>query len=157
MEEKAELLEIPGTWDLPWMYAAGEVGSRYIEELRDNARLMGTKCPECSRVQLPPKSFCERCFVSLKDHWVEVEPKGTLEAFAVVTLPFPETREPPYVVGYFKIGGASTNILHFLEEIDLTDPDKAREELYIGMPVEVRFREEREGRMMDFYIVPALD
>ena len=157
MVDNTELLEIPGTWDLPWRYAAGEVGSRYIEELRDNACLMATKCPECGRVNLPPKSFCERCFISLKDHWVEMEPKGTLEAFAVVELPFPEQREPPYVVGYFKIGEASTNILHFLEGIDLTDPDKVREELYIGMPVEVKFREQREGRMTDFYIVPAKD
>ncbi|MBM3131950.1 MAG: Zn-ribbon domain-containing OB-fold protein [Chloroflexi bacterium] len=155
MAQRADLLEIPGTWDLPWTYAAGEVGSRYIEELRDNARMMATKCPGCGRVLLPPKSFCERCFVSLKGHWVELEPSGTLEAFAIVTIPFPEQREPPYVVGYFKIGNASTNILHFLEGVDLSDPDKAREKLHIGMPVKVIFKEKREGRMTDFYIVPA--
>jgi uncharacterized OB-fold protein len=154
MEQKADLLEMPGKWDLPWVYAAGEVGSKYIAELRDNARIMATKCPQCGRVLLPPRSFCERCFVSLKGHWVELEPKGTLVGFTIVTVPFPEQREPPYIVGYFRIGGASTTFPHFLEGVDLTDIEKARSELWAGMPVKVVFREQRVGSMTDFYIEP---
>ncbi len=154
MDQKIELLEIAGMWNLPWVYAAGEVGSKYIVELRDNARIMATKCPECGRVLLPPRSFCERCFVSIKDHWVELEPEGTLEAFTIVTVPFPDQRPPPHIVGYFRIGGASTNIPHFLEGVDLSDIEKAKSEIWVGMPVKVVFRDQRVGKLTDFYIEP---
>jgi uncharacterized OB-fold protein len=154
MEQKDDLLKIPGMWDLPWVYAAGEIGSKYIAELRDNARLMATKCPECGRVLLPPRSFCERCFISLKGHWVELEPSGTLEAFTIVAVPFPGEREAPYIVGYFRIGEASTNIPHFLEGVDLSNIDKAKSKVWVGMPVKVVFREKRVGSMTDFYIEP---
>jgi uncharacterized OB-fold protein len=154
MEQKVDLLEMPGIWDLPWVYAAGEIGSKYIAELRDNARLMATKCPECGRVLLPPRSFCERCFISLKGHCIELEPSGTLEAFTIVTVPFPGEREPPYIVGYFKIGGASTNLPHFLEGVDLSDIERAKSQIWVGMPVKVVFKEQRVGSMTDFYIEP---
>jgi hypothetical protein len=149
-----ELIEIPAKWDLPWLYAAGEVGSRYIVELRDNGRIMATKCPQCNRVLLPPRYFCERCFVSLKDQWVELEPKGTLVGFTIVTEAFEGLPPPPYVIGYFKIGDASTTIPHFLLGVDLSDVEKARQELWVGMPVKVVFkpRSERVGSAADFYI-----
>ena len=155
-EPGLELIEITSKWDLPWLYSAGEVGSRYIIELRDNARIMATRCPQCSRILLPPRSFCERCFVSLKDHWVELDPRGTVEGFTIVTAAFAGLRPPPYVIGYFKIGGATTNIPHFLEDVDLSDIDKARQELWVGMPVEVVFKEKRTGSAEDFFIRPAI-
>jgi uncharacterized OB-fold protein len=84
-----------------------------------------------------------------------LEPTGTLVGFTIVTVPFPEQREPPYIVGYFRIGGASTTFPHFLEGVDLTDIEKARSELWAGMPVKVVFREKRVGSMTDFYIEPV--
>ena len=153
MTQKPELIEMPSKWDLSWIYAAGEVGSKYITELRDNARIMATKCHQCGRVLLPPRSYCERCFIPLND-WVELEPEGTLEAFTIVTVPFPDEREPPYVVGYFKIGQASTNIPHFLEGVDLSDIEKAKSEIQVGMRVKVVFRDQRTGSTTDFYVEP---
>jgi len=153
MTQKPELIEIPCKWDLPWTYAAGEVGSKYITELRDNARIMAMKCHQCGRILLPPRAYCERCFVPLND-WVELKPEGTLEAFTIVTVPFPDEREPPYIVGYFKIGQASTNIPHFLEGIDLSDIEKAKTEIKVGMRVKVMFRDQRTGSATDFYIEP---
>jgi len=153
MTQKPELIEMPSKWDLSWVYAAGKVGSKYITELRDNARIMATKCHQCGRVLLPPRSYCERCFVPLND-WVELKPEGTLEAFTIVTVPFPDEREPPYIVGYFKIGQASTNIPHFLEGVDLSDIEKAKSKIQIGMRVKVIFRDKRTGSTTDFYIEP---
>ena len=153
MTQKPELIEMPSKWDLSWVYAAGKVGSKYITELRDNARIMAIKCHQCGRVLLPPRSYCERCFVPLND-WVELKPEGTLEAFTIVTVPFPDEREPPYIVGYFKIGQASTNIPHFLEGVDLSDIEKAKSEIHIGMRVKVIFRDQRIGSTTDFYIEP---
>jgi uncharacterized OB-fold protein len=154
-EMQQELLEMPGKWDLPWLYAAGKVGSKYITALRDEARILATKCPDCGRVLLPPKAYCERCFVSCKDNWVELEPKGTLVSYAIVTLPFPGEREPPFIVGYFNINGATTNIPQFLEGVDLSDVEKARKEIHVGMPVKVVFKEKREGRLSDFHMEPV--
>ena len=154
MELRSELMEMPGEWNLRWLYAAGEVGTKYITELRDHARIMATKCPECGRILVPPQAYCERCFVSIKDNWVELEPKGTLEVFTIVNTQFPGQRKPPFVLGYFRIGGASATLPHFLEGIDLSDIDKAKREIHVGMPVRVVFREKREGKLSDFYLEP---
>jgi uncharacterized OB-fold protein len=75
-------------------------------------------------------------------------------SYAIITLPFPGEREPPFISGYFNINGASTNIPQFLEGVDLSDIEKARKEIEVGMPVKVVFKEKREGRLSDFHMEP---
>ena len=50
--------------------------------------------------------------------------------------------------------GSATAIPHSLTGIDLTDIEKVRKELSVGMPVRAVFKErgEREGRITDFRI-----
>jgi hypothetical protein len=157
MSNKAELLSIPGEWNLHYNYSAGETVSKFLIQIRDNARIMATKCEQCNRVFLPPRSYCERCFVSIKGHWCELPPKGTLEAFTIVTSPFEGLPNPPYIICYIRLEGADTTFPHFLTGVDLSDVKKARQEIRVGMPVHLIFkgRQEREGRMTDFRVEPA--
>jgi len=157
MSNKVELLSVPGEWSLPYSYSAGETVSKFLVEIRDNARIIATKCPQCNRVLMPPRSYCERCFVSIKDNWVELPPKGTLEAFTLVTNKFEGLPDPPYVICYIKLEGADTTIPHFLTGVDLSDPEKARQKIKVGMPIRLVFKDkkEREGRMTDFRVEPA--
>jgi len=154
MEREIESIEVPARWEVPFLHDIGETASKFFIELRDNARIMATKCPECGRVLLPPRSFCERCFVSLKDHWVELKPEGTLEAFTVITgeYSFSGMPKPPYVMCLVRLGGASTSIPQMLLGLDLSDPGMAAKELKVGMPVKAVFKEQREGRIDDFHI-----
>ncbi len=62
-EGNEKLIEIPGKWEINYLYSAGRVASKFFQELKKNKRIMGTRCPGCKRVLVPPRSFCERCFI----------------------------------------------------------------------------------------------
>jgi uncharacterized OB-fold protein len=127
-------------------YAAGKFASRFMTELRDSGRLLGTRCTNCSRVLVPPRPICGICAAPTGE-WVEVGPTGAIAGFTVVEVPFidPMTgvqREVPYGFAFIKLDGADTNIYHFLEE-------SQHEKLHVGMKVEAVFRDERVGSMAD--------
>jgi len=154
MPEKQELLSVPGVWNLPYKYSAGETISKFLIELRDNARIMATRCNQCNRVIIPPRSYCERCFIPIKDNWIELPPKGTVAAYTLVTSKFVGLPDPPYVIAYIKLEGADTTFPHYLTGIDLSDTAKIREKSLLGQPVRIVFkgRAEREARMTDFRV-----
>jgi uncharacterized OB-fold protein len=81
------------------------------------------------------------------DDMVELSPRGTLEGFTVVNYPFtdPTTgglRPFPYGYAIFKLDGADTYTMHFVDETDYT-------KLKVGQRVEAVFKEEREGNIGD--------
>ena len=94
-----ELVSIPGHWDFDYTYFAGEAASRFFAELR-NTRVMGATCPDCRRVLVPARSFCDACFQRTTD-WVQVGPEGILETFTIITAAFPGLP----VIGLFGGGG----------------------------------------------------
>lgn len=127
-------------------YAAGQFASRFMTELRDNARLLGTRCTQCARVLVPPRPICGICAAPTGE-WVEVGPTGTIAGFTVVEVPFIDpmtgTQRPvPYGFAFIKLTGADTNIYHFLEE-------SQHDKLHVGMNVEAVFRDQRVGSMAD--------
>ena len=73
-----ELLQVPGEWHIKYNYTAGEVASKFLLEVRDNKKIMGTRCDKCKKVYVPPRKFCEECFVPTTE-WVEVENVGEIE------------------------------------------------------------------------------
>jgi len=149
-----ELITVPASWEIPYAYSAGETISKFLTELRDNGRIMATKCPKCQEVLLPPRSFCASCFVSLKDQWVEIEPVGELVTFSICTEKITGAPEPPYIVAFVKLGGATVPMAQFLKGIDLSDPAKAGRELKAGMAVKAVFKEksERKASITDFHM-----
>ncbi len=127
-------------------YAAGKYASRFMTELRDNAKLFGTRCTVCERVLVPPRPVCGICAAPTGD-WVEVGPTGTITGFTVVEIPFIDpmtgTQRPvPYGFAFIKLTGADTNIYHFLEE-------SQHDRISVGMGVEAVFRDDRVGSMAD--------
>jgi uncharacterized OB-fold protein len=144
-----ELIFIPGKWELPYHYAAGKVSSRFFIELRDNKRLLGIKCPQCGRVMMPPRGFCERCFVKA-DEGVEVGPEGTIEAFTITMEKWPGNPDPPFAVAYVKLDGADTAMLNYVTGLDFSDLNETANDLKIGTRVKAVFKEEREGKVTDF-------
>ena len=139
--EREEFFVDPGKMEIPYLYHAGALGSRFLIELRDNKSIMGVRCPVCNRVYVPPKSTCIRCFSKL-DEWVEVSNKGTLTTYAVVYQPEPlHPVEPPFIYGIVQLDGADTGIVHFIE----ADIEKVR----VGMRVQAAFKDSGEGRITD--------
>ncbi|HJX61572.1 MAG TPA: Zn-ribbon domain-containing OB-fold protein [Dehalococcoidia bacterium] len=148
MTQEEEIVIMPGAWNLPFRHTAGRFASRFFRELRDSQKIYGVRCPQCRRVLLPPRPMCERCFASIEE-WVEVGHQGTLEAFTICYVPFLGLPPPPVGMVVVKLDGADTCLQHILSGVDLSDPDKARDVLKIGMRVEAVWREQRRGEILD--------
>jgi len=148
MTQEEEILIMPGAWNLPFRHTAGRFASRFFRELRDNQKIYGVRCPQCQRVLVPPRPLCERCFAS-PDEWVEVAHQGTLEAFTICYVPFLGLPQPPVAMIMVKLDRADTGLQHLLGGVDLSDPDKSRELVKIGMRVEAVWREQRRGEIGD--------
>lgn len=135
---------------IPNTYTAGIVGSRFLIELRDNKKIMGTRCAECSQVYVPARSVCKYCYAQLDD-WVEVSDVGTLQTYTVdghsnAVQPV----KPPIIYGIILLDGATTGLVHMLSEVDF-------EKLVIGMRVKAVFAEKRVGSILDIkYFKPLV-
>ena len=138
----------------PSMYAQytyGIAGERFFREIKDNAKIMGTRCQQCDLIYVPPRIYCERCFSELKE-WLEVQGRGTVHTYAVAYFDLDGARLPePIVVAMVKFGDVYGGLVHRLGEV-------RPEEVKIGMPVEVVFKDkdERVGSISDIaYFKPC--
>jgi hypothetical protein len=109
---------------------------------------VGVRCPICRRVLVPPRGFCERCFVPVDD-FVAVEDKGTLTTFTIVYAHFTSLPPPPYCVGIIKLDGADTGLIHYIGGVDLQDMEAAKKAISVGMRLQAIWRDEREGKITD--------
>ncbi len=143
-----KVFEIKWKTNLPYRYSIGKLAVKFFEELKENKKIMGSKCSKCGKVNFPPRAVCADCMVEMTiDDMVELSPKGTLAGFTVVNYPFtdPNTggmRPFPYGYALFKLDGADTYTMHFINETDYT-------KMKVGQRVEAVFKEEREGNIGD--------
>lgn len=146
-----ERILIPAGWHLEFEHAAGRAASRFLTTLRDHHVLLASPCPSCDRVRVPPRSFCEDCFVPTSDEWVEVGPEATIETFAITYAAFPGYREPPHAIVYARPDGADTAICNWIEGVALDDADAATAALQPGGRVRAVFADDRQARITDFH------
>ncbi|MCW2757141.1 MAG: hypothetical protein JWO46_887 [Nocardioidaceae bacterium] len=147
-----EPVEIPGQWGFNYTYFAGDAASRFFAELRENKRVMGTRCPRCERVLVPARSFCDACFERTTE-WVPVANVGTLETFTIITAAFPGLPEPPVVLAYVTLDGADTALVNVVTGVDCSDIDAAAAILAQQPRVRLSFTDQPKGRITDFTFV----
>nr|MBC7244296.1 Zn-ribbon domain-containing OB-fold protein [Chloroflexota bacterium] len=140
-----------GDMPIQGRYTCGLAGERFFREMMDNARFVGTHCPECDYTYVPPAIYCERCFSKL-DEWVEVGPEGTVQSFTVLLIaPDGSPLEEPEILALIQLDGADSVLVHRLGKVGL-------DELTIGMRVKAVFKpkREREGSILDIvHFVPV--
>lgn len=142
------------TWDLSYRHALGETTSRFLGALTEG-RILGRKCPQCERVLVPARSFCDRDHVDTTD-WVEVANTGTIEMFTVVYEPFRNLPAPPYALAYVTLDGADTALVGYVRGIDLDERETAIAALAIGTRVVVKFADQPTGTAADYWFeVPS--
>jgi hypothetical protein len=72
--------------------------------------------------------------------------------FTIVYEPFPGMLvAPPYVLAYALLDGADTAAIGYVKGLDLTDVTVASKILEVGTPLDVRFVEQPEGKVTDFW------
>lgn len=128
--------------NVPYSWWAGDTASRFFVALRDEKKIMGTRCEKCSRTYVPPKKTCPVCFGE-NSAWVEVSCHGTVESYTVArrqlaALP----RKVPVIFGLIRLDGADTAILHYLDDV-------APEEIRMGMRVTACFASAPTGQITD--------
>ena len=130
--------------NVPYSWWAGDTASQFYTTLRDEKKIMGTKCGTCNKVFLPPRKVCPSCFTE-NEKWVNLSNEGTVLSFAVARrqlAAIPKSRKLPVLWGLIKLDGADTAMLHYLDEIN-------PENVTIGMRVKAVFSEVRTGTIHD--------
>jgi uncharacterized OB-fold protein len=90
---------------LDYTIAAGREQSRFLSAI-ERGRLLGRRCPECTKVYLPPRGVCPRCGVMTAED-VEVHARGTVTTWCVTNVPYEgQTLELPYVTASVLLDGA---------------------------------------------------
>lgn len=90
---------------LDYTYSPGRAQSAYLEALAGR-RVVGERCPSCTKVYVPPRGACPTCGVAT-DERVEVGPRGTVTTFCVVNIKAKNLDiEVPYVYAHIALDGA---------------------------------------------------
>jgi hypothetical protein len=136
------LRELPYRLTLEYRHAYGPYYSRLFDELASERRILGSHCPRCARVLVPPRQRCDVCFVET-ERFVEVADTGRLQAYSIIHMEFVgQTRKPPYVYAEIVLDGSATKLIHTVAGFDVA---RAKEILSIGMPVRAVWRKRSEA------------
>ena len=132
-------------------YTVGPATERFLREIKDHGRFVGTRCTRCNLLYLPPRLYCERCFSELTD-WQQVPNHGHVHSFTVVHVDLEgKPLAEPQILAIVHMDGTHGGIIHRLANL-------RPETVQIGMTVEAFFKEKRrrEGSILDIqYFRPA--
>lgn len=132
-----------GNMEADYIYTTGIAGDRFFKALRDEGKLLASRCPSCKALDLPPRLFCEFCF-SESEGFEEVKPEGTLEAWTVLRVGLDGSPlAQPEVRALVRFPGVRGGLLHRVAA--------APESVRAGMRVQVvlKPRGERQGDLHD--------
>ncbi|MCP4646336.1 MAG: hypothetical protein GY852_01205, partial [bacterium] len=75
-EEREELIKHSVVLSIPQKFSTGPVMGKFLNTLKEK-KILANKCPECGRLQLPPREVCAECVVAAPE-FVEVGPEGII-------------------------------------------------------------------------------
>jgi uncharacterized OB-fold protein len=111
---------------------AETIRSRFLTEIRENKKIVVTKCPNCGMVGMPARSTCVKSFAGLKE-FVEVGDTSTVTTYSVINT-FREfyPLKPPSIFGMIHLGGADNGWVPMMGDVNPKDME-------IGKVAEVKF------------------
>ena len=116
---------------LDYTYTPGTAPSQFLRGMKEG-RILGRRCPSCSKVYVPPRGSCPMCGSAFSEE-VEVKDTGTLVTFAIVNVNFANrVIDLPYVAAEVAFDGADTTTSVLLAG---TAPQEAR----MGMRVKAHW------------------
>ncbi|TLZ72000.1 MAG: Zn-ribbon domain-containing OB-fold protein [Methanobacteriota archaeon] len=132
-----------GNVEADYIYTSGVAGERFFVALRDEGRILASRCTSCDLNYLPPRMFCEDCFAELTEY-LDVPKTGQL---AAVTVAYEDRTgaklSHPQVWGFVVFKGIRGGLLHRL----LVPPARARAGLAVRP--KLKPREARTGTIAD--------
>ena len=104
-------------------------------------RIVGHRCPSCSRVYVPPRGYCPMCVVPTgRAHEQEVSDQGILTGFTVITpvAYYGQQATDPFVHASVRLDGADTTLVG----VDITGIP--HDQLRMGLRVRAVWKPESE-------------
>ena len=143
LEKTAQPRSQSGSIPVEFRYTQGVAGEKFFRALKDEGRILGTRCAQCAMTYVPGRLFCERCFAELQD-WVDCGHDGELFSYTVTHVGLDgEVLAAPRVFGLIKLYHADTLLFHEV----LASPDRLR----IGMKLRavLKPKNRRRGSITD--------
>lgn len=113
---------------LEYQYTAGTATSRFLHGI-GQGRILGQRCPSCTKVYVPPRGSCPRCAVATEEE-VQVSDKGTITTFAIVRVPSENLDVPlPFACVHILLDGTDVPFFSVVQGCPL-------EQVRIGMRVQ---------------------
>jgi uncharacterized OB-fold protein len=132
-----------GSVEADYIYTSGVAGERFFVALREEGRMLASRCTACTLDYLPPRMFCEDCFAELTEY-VDVPNAGRVAAITTAYIDRTGAKLPhPEVWAFVAFDGIRGGLVHRL----LVPPDRAR----AGLAVRARIkpRDVRTGTITD--------
>ena len=114
-----------------------DLDSRPYWDAARRHKLTLPRCQRCDHTSFPPRPRCSRC-LSQELVWVEMSGRGVVHSFCVMHDDLIQGFQPPYVIAHVELE-EQTGLLLTVNILDCP-VDQVR----IGMPVEVAFKEVTE-------------
>ncbi len=140
-----------------YKHSCGEF-SRFFRGLRDDCRVSGNRCPSCQQIICPPfEQRCPQCnFIEMES--VEMSDVGAMVASPVIVF-FAPSRfkdQVPFSIGYVFLkdkNGREADAAMLVRA--RTSQGMIKPGIFTkGTPVKIVFRDERQGEMLDIFVVP---
>ena len=123
-------------------YTIGLAGQRFFSAMRDEKKLLASRCSKCGQAFLPPKIYCELCFEETSK-WVPVLGPGHVKSFTMLHLSLDEEPlDEPTMVAFIEWDEIRGGLIHRLADIETSA-------VRTGMAVEPVWADERAGSIND--------
>ena len=132
-----------GNVEADYIYTSGVAGERFFTALRDEGRILASRCTSCGLDYLPPRMFCEDCFAELTEY-LDIRRDGRVAAVTVAHVDRTGARlSQPQVWAFVTFLGIRGGLVHRL----LVPTNHAR----VGLAVRAKLkpRESRTGTIAD--------
>ncbi len=143
---------MPGKWFLSsYNYKFNVTHIKYFFEMLKQKKLVGLKCRGCNTVYFPPKLVCGRC-LTIPDKWVPLRETGVVASFTATYDKDEKTSElVPFPIVAVRQDGSDT--LYIIE----LNPLIKFQDVYVGMPVKVKWKDVTEGNLGDLEYYDRLE
>lgn len=98
---------------LEYHYTVGVAGEKFRQELKENGRVLASKCAKCKNSYVPARMFCPSCFVEMKDTHVAEQP-GYVYSYTTVNHNRTGESRDPITIALIKFEGVEGGIVHRL-------------------------------------------
>jgi uncharacterized OB-fold protein len=136
----SEPIKVDGNFPVYFRYTLGIAGEKFFREIKDNGKLVASRCTKCNLNYLPPRIYCERCMSKLDDY-IQVESVGTVNTCTICHEDSDgRTLTEPVTVAMIRFPNAHGGLVHKVKG-NISIGDKVR-------PV-LKDKSERTGSILD--------